>query len=182
MGASLATWPNSPNTISGVLPGKYILRVFPNEDAYAKQVFLRGREVTNPDFELTMPGEMEIVLAAGGRTVTGTVPGSPSRWPDTKVILVPEQPRQGAFTTIYHGDVDQRGEFVIWSVIPGRYRSFFVTSFDEGLWENREFFQQIAEHGAVIEVPSGVSDKALRITPHSLPTNVVERAVTNLAH
>jgi Carboxypeptidase regulatory-like domain len=183
-GPALATWPNRPNAISNILPGRYILRVYPNEDAYAKQVFVGGKEVAGPELELASGAdELEIVLARGTRDIGGRF-----AWPDSSprsatAILVPEQPRPGASAGVYRADLDQRGEFIIWSVPPGRYRAFVVTDFDEGIWENRDFFRLVADRGVVVEVPEGAGDSAvMRIEPKLLPAVALERAIARMAH
>jgi protocatechuate 3,4-dioxygenase beta subunit len=178
-GAALATWPNRPGVISNVSPGRYVLEVSTNENAYVKKLLVRGKEITDLEFELNSADDhLEIVLAKGTQVVAGTF-----AWPDPRpkgasAILVPEQPRPGGFTSVYHADIDQSGEFILRSVSPGRYRSFVVTNFDGGLWENRDLFRLVADQGVALEVPENPTDNsAARVKPTLLPVAVMERAI-----
>ena len=182
IGATLSTWPNHPGVISNVSPGRYILEVSPDENAHVKQLLVHGKEVTSADFQLDgAADQLEIVLAKGTRTICGTF-----AWPDprpigVRAILVPEKPRPGGFTIVHQADIDQSGEFTFWSVSPGRYRSFVVTDFDEGLWENRDFFRLVSDRGLLVEVPEGAKDNsAIRISPALLPPAAVERAMAQM--
>jgi hypothetical protein len=181
-GATLSPLPNRPGLISNVSPGRYILEVFPNEDAYVKQLLVHGREVSGAEFELdSAADQLQIVLAKGTRDISGTF-----AWPDprpmgARAILVPEQPRPGDFAIVRQADIDQRGEFTFWGVSPGRYRGFVVTGFDEGLWENRDFFRLVADQGVAVAVPEGASEEMqVRMRPMLLPAAAVERAVAEI--
>jgi hypothetical protein len=181
---TMPTWSNSAGVIPNVLPGRYLLKVYPNERAYVKKVLMRGREIDSWEVELeSAADQLEIVLAKGGRDIRGTFAWPEPRPVNASAILVPEQPRPGNFTTLDRADIDQRGEFTFCSVAPGRYRSFVVTDFDQGLWENRDFFRLVADHGTVVEVPEGeTATETTDIKPILLPAAVIERAIARLGN
>jgi len=182
-GPILSTWPNRPGVISNVSPGRYILEVSTNEIAYyVKKLLVRGKEITNWEFELNnADDQLEIVLAKGTSTVTGTFVWPDARPTGVSVILVPERPRPGDFAMVHRADIDQRGEFVFGSVPPGRHRSFVVTDYDEGLWENRDFFGLVADQGVAVELPVDAADNTVvRIKPALLPAAVLDRAMAQM--
>ncbi len=181
---TMQTWSNSAGVISNVLPGRYLLKVSPNERAYVKKVLMHGREIDGWEVELeSAADQLEIVLAKGGRDIRGTFAWPEPRPVNASAILVPEQPRPGNFTTVDRADIDQGGEFTFLSVAPGRYRSFVVTDFDQGLWENRDFFRLVADQGTVVEVPEGeTATETTDIKPILLPAAVIERAIARMGN
>jgi hypothetical protein len=186
-GATLRTWPQNPDTIQSVSPGRYLLRIrfSPNtyQGGYAKRVLADGEEVTNAALALTGPVTLDVVLAIGTRQIEGSFKGSDPVPPDLSAILVPEQPRPGTWASVYRADIDQRGEFVFWDVPPGDYRAFVVPGYDEGLWENRDFFRFVADRGTVVAVPEGSGEALpIKISPTLLSPVDVERAASHIGN
>jgi hypothetical protein len=186
-GGTLSTWPQHPVTIESVSPGRYLLRISfsssTHEGAYAKRILVDGREVTTPELELQGPTDLDIVLAKGTRQIVGSLTISSPVPPNLSAILVPEQPRPGRWTSVYHSDMDQRGEFVFWSVAPDTYRAFVVSGYEEGLWENRDFFRSVADLGTVVVVPEdGSGSLPIKLGPTVLSPVEVERAASRIGN
>jgi hypothetical protein len=49
--------------------------------------------------------------------------------------------------------IDPTGHFQFPFVPPGRYFAFVAPRFDEGLWQNADFVQQVAGWGVSVDVP-----------------------------
>jgi hypothetical protein len=180
-GPTLATF-GASHVILGVSPGRYILAVSTNEEAYVKQVLLNGRVVSDPDLALSNADDkVEIVFAKGTGTVDGRFVWTDPKPVGVSAVLVSDPPRPGDYAVVHHTDIDQRGEFRFVRIAPGRYRSFVVTDFDEGLWENREFFRLIADKGVGVDMPEDATGAAaVRIQPALLPVSEVERAIAQM--
>jgi len=126
---------------------------------------------------------LEVVLAKGTREIEGSFKSPAPIPPGLSAVLVPEQSLPGAWTTVYHSDIDQRGEFVFWNVPPGSYRAFVVSGYDEGLWENRDFFRLVADRGTVVVVPESSGEALpIKLGPTLLSPVEVERAAFRIGN
>ena len=123
------------------------------------------------------------MLAKGTREIFGSVTISSPVPPDLSTVLVPEHLRPGGWTSVYHSDMDQRGGFVFSYVAPGRYRAFVVSGYDEGLWENRDFYRSVADLGTVVVVPEdGSGALPIKLGPMVLSPVEVERAASRIGN
>jgi hypothetical protein len=96
-------------------------------------------------------GEVEIVLGTGTGQIDGTVRPPAPLPPGVTAILVSAD-GVTANTGARSAAIDQAGRFQFRFVPPGRYFVLSATDFDEDLWQNMEFVQQIRERGVSVDV------------------------------
>jgi hypothetical protein len=126
---------------------------------------------------------LEVLLAKGTRQIVGSFTNSSPARANLSAILVPEQPPPTGWTSVYQSDTDQHGEFVFWNVPPGGYRAFVVSDYDEGLWENRDFFRLVADHGSEVAVSEGAGEALpIKVDPKLLSPVEVQRAASRIGN
>jgi protocatechuate 3,4-dioxygenase beta subunit len=165
-------------------PGRYIISLGPGSDEdYVKSISYGGQEVLGQiiDFSQGSVGEVEITVTKGAGRVEGSVSQDDSDIPKEKagavqVALISARARfdpAGAILT----PADQTGHFSFRGVPPGKYYAFAAQDVDAGLWENRDFFEQI--RGAGVEVNIAESGR-VQVQVPLLASSDVERALTAL--
>lgn len=172
---------------ASVPPHRYILALPTASDKdYVKSASHGGQDILGQpvDFSQGAAGEIEIVVAPGAGRVEGrvTVPSQNDSdkgqevWNGVEVALVSDHPRwdsAGAFTT----SLDQSGHFSFKGVPPGRYYAFASATVDNGVWRNREFFDQIRSSGVQVDLPEK-GRVEIQVTP--LDGGTAERALAAL--
>jgi len=140
-------------TFPDLIPGRYVLAVPNGGPYYIKKLIYDQTAMTDPAIAVNRASrhEMELVLSHADSKVRGSVD-----WPDShttggSAVLVAEHPTPGNLPVL-SAELTQTGTFEFSFVAPGRYRLFATQDFDAGLWENRDFFQAIAESGVEVEV------------------------------
>ncbi len=142
--------------------GVHVITLAPEHDIYIRSISYNGHEVEGGriDFTNGAVGEVDIVLATGTGQVNGTV-----HWPDSAPGAPPPPLPPNAVAVLVSAagvtgnsgarsvSIDPAGHFQFPFVPPGRYFAFISQRFDEGLWQNADFVQQIAEWGASVDVP-----------------------------
>ncbi len=164
--------------------GRYILSLQPGSDQdYVKSISYGGQEVLGQviDFSQGSVGEVEITVTKGAGRVVGTVSQDDSDVPKEKagavqVALISALARfdhAGAFLTT----ADQAGHFSFTGVPPGKYYAFAAQDVDAGLWENRDFFEQVRSAGVEVNV---AESSRTPVQVKLLASNDVERPLTAL--
>ena len=164
--------------------GRYIIALPTRSDKdYVKSASYGGRNILGQevDFSQGVSGEIDIVVAPGAGRVEGsvTIPlqadsnAAKESWNGAEVALISDRPRldlAGAFIT----SLDQSGHFAFKGIPPGKYYAFASAAVDNGIWRNREFFDQIRSAGVEVELPEN-GRVEIQVTP--LDGSAVERAL-----
>jgi hypothetical protein len=141
--------------------GVYVISLAPESDLYIQSISYNQREVEDGRLDLSngVSGDVDIVLGTGTGQVEGTV-----HWPDAVPGAPPPPLPPGAAAVLVSAsgvtgntgarsaDIDQSGHFQFRFVPPGRYFVFVSPQFDEGLWQNIDFVQQIRDGGVSVDV------------------------------
>ncbi|MBV8808207.1 MAG: hypothetical protein JO033_05990, partial [Acidobacteriaceae bacterium] len=167
--------------------GRYIISVStPSEKDYVKSVSYGGQDTLGQpvDFSQGVSGEIEIVVGPGAGRVEGSVT-APSQNDSNaaqealngmEVALISDRPRfdgAGAFIT----SLDQSGLFSFKGVPPGKYYAFASAAVDNGLWRNREFFDQVRSAGTEVDLTEN-GRVEIKIAP--MDGDAAERAIAGL--
>jgi protocatechuate 3,4-dioxygenase beta subunit len=135
--------------VRGLPPGAYILS--------ARQ---GTRDVLREDLVVSdSPVSLDIVIAARGGTITGTVK-SPEGIPvhNATVALVPESPlrdRSDYYGAYASARTDQAGIFELHGVTPGSYQAYAWLSVPGGAYRNASFMKPYAGKGVAVAVSRG---------------------------
>ncbi len=117
-------------TIEGVAPGRYFaaIDVRSSDEIYVKSVRMGGQDITNAPVDLLAGGgDLEVVLAKGAATLTGTLIGDDGEpLPGRQVSVWPKIMNLGRSDSgVQTATTDQNGTFKVTGMIPGDY--FAVT-------------------------------------------------------
>ncbi|MEO8027454.1 MAG: carboxypeptidase regulatory-like domain-containing protein [Bryobacteraceae bacterium] len=153
--------------ISSVPPGKYSPQLFTPEGFYIKSIKVDDRQSEEVDAIPQAHIKVDIVLAAGGGVVTGTVEG-----PDGK-------PAAGAFVTTHWADgatsrpdrekiaiSDAKGAFKLQNLPPGTYRVFAWDDGRTGEWRSAELRKEFEGKSATVKLTeTGNESVTLKVIP-----------------
>jgi protocatechuate 3,4-dioxygenase beta subunit len=165
-------------------PGRYVIFLGPSSDEdYVKSMSYGGQEVLGQVIDLSKgsAGEVEITITKGAGRVEGTVSQDDSDVPKEKaaalqVVLISARARFDSAAALLT-PADQAGHFSFTAVPTGKYYAFAAQDVEAGLWENRDFFEQIRSAG--VEVNLAESGRVQIQVPLLAPSDV-ERALTAL--
>jgi hypothetical protein len=148
-----------------------------------KSMSYGGQEVLGQVIDLSKgsAGEVEITITKGAGRVEGTVSQDDSDVPKEKaaalqVVLISARARFDSAAALLT-PADQAGHFSFTAVPTGKYYAFAAQDVEAGLWENRDFFEQIRSAG--VEVNLAESGRVQIQVPLLAPSDV-ERALTAL--
>jgi hypothetical protein len=145
-----------------VLPARYVISFphIPDVD-YVKSISYGGQEVLGQAIDLSqgVSGEVEITVTKGAGHVEGNV-SVPSKEDSTaakdamsglQATLISDRARFDDAAT-FLSDVDQSGHFSFSGVPPGKYFAFATQALETGLWQNRDFLEQLRGEGVEVNV------------------------------
>ena len=128
-------------------PGVYIADIRQAERSiYDQGVITVGRDSADP---------VEVVLAAGGGRVEGTVEGADKVADTIRVSLVPDGSRRDNLL-LYRRASLVGGRFVLTDVLPGSYKLYAWEDLPTGADENAEFMTPYENRGRAVTVRAGV--------------------------
>jgi hypothetical protein len=165
-------------------PGRYVISLsLGSDEDYVKSISYGGQEVLGQVIDLSQgsAGEVEVTITKGAGRVDGAVFQDDSDVPKEKaaavqVVLISARARFDNAAALLT-PADQAGHFSFTRVPPGKYYAFAAQDVEDGLWENRDFFEQI--RGAGVEVNVAESARVQLQVP-LLASSDVERALNAL--
>jgi TonB family protein len=102
------------------------------------------------------PGELQVVLSAGGGVIEGSVQDSQKKGVVTDVMLVPERTRRGNPMFYKNVQSDIAGNFRFATLPPGEYKVFaWEVIPSPGAIQNPEFLAQHEQRGVAVTVRDG---------------------------
>ena len=162
--------------------GEYVIELSGPADLYVKSVTHNQRDAPGGRLALTgIGGELEVVLAAGGGHVHGSV-----QWPDPlpagplpvyTAVLVSAAGVTGN-SGVRLAPVDPDGRCRWDHVPPGRYFAWVITHFDEDLWQDMEFVELVKGRASSLELDAQGNAS---VTVAILPDGDVRRTMTGMA-
>jgi hypothetical protein len=161
--------------LDNVVPGDYRIEILqlqsrmpfgPND--FLKEGRFEAVDVLSSPlrFSNTSAGMLEVVIAAAGGKVSGTVHDMRSQpVPHAQIVIVPDGARHRP--ELYRrGTADESGQFTIPAVAPGDYRVFSWESLEEYAWFDPELLAHHQTRGAHVRVSeSSTSSVSVRIIP-----------------
>jgi hypothetical protein len=155
-----------------VLPDRYRLELgaLPN-GLYVKSIRAGTSDATDSPIDLTkgVPGPIEVVLATGGGSISGTVrnsKGDPA--PGAMVTLVPKNPPAVRRDLAKRGFTDQNGAYQLRGIVPGEYRLIAWEEVEPGAAEDPEFRRPFERYAIDAKVEAGASlTQALEMVPRT---------------
>jgi len=155
-----------------VLPDRYHLELGALPDAlYVKSIRIGNTDATDAPIDLMtgVPGPLEVVLAAGGGSIAGTVrnsKGDPA--PGAMVTLVPKNPPAVRRDLAKTGFTDQNGAYQIRGVVPGEYRLIAWEEVEPGAAEDPQFRRPFERYAMDAKFDAGSSlTQALEMVPRT---------------
>jgi hypothetical protein len=129
------------------------------QNGYVKAIRLAGRDVLTDRIlvtEGTPPGELQVVLGAGGRL--GGLAVNERRDPlvNATVALLPEESLRRRVDLYRSATTDLMGRFQIQGIAPGNYRAFAWEQVERDAWHNADFMRPIESRGVAVEIRENV--------------------------
>jgi len=153
----------------GVVPvGTYALTMPATSGIYVADIRQSGRSVLDQG-RITVGKDsadpVEVVLAADGGRIEGTVEGADKTSTTVRVSLIPEGARRDNLL-LYRRAALVQGRFALTDVPPGNYRLYAWEDLPVGADENAEFMAAYGTRGRAVTVRAGVamSDMTLSLT------------------
>jgi hypothetical protein len=155
--------------LSGIWPGRYLLRVSAPANLYVKSQRLGSDDVLETPLDLTggAGGALSLVLGTGTGEVSGTVSsedGTPVV--SAMVVLIPESAKRRELQQFYRMATAQAGAYKLAGVPPGRYKLFAWERIPTFAWMDPDVLKPVESKGKTIEVQEGSKDTVdLRALP-----------------
>jgi hypothetical protein len=135
-------------------PGVYFTMVAARgpglESFYSKSVIYGGKEITETGLTLpTSPATLEIVIAADGATVQGSVVNAKNEPVDgATVIAIPANPKLRRWAELYQpATTDENGQFTIQGLRPGEYQVYAWQDIDSYTFLDPDFMRGYEDRG-----------------------------------
>jgi hypothetical protein len=157
-------------SIANVGPGEYRVYVNPLlapfqwgapnvpqalQNMYVKSVRLGNQNLLTDRVRVTNgvpPGEIEVVIAAGGR-VDGTVfSDRRDAMPNVMVALVPDGALRQRTDLYRTATTDTNGRFHMQGVPGGLYKAYAFEEAPQDIWQNADFMRPLEVRGAAVDV------------------------------
>ena len=143
-----------PNAGPGVYFTALSARSSGLEDFYTKSVAYGDSDITETGLQLpTSPATLELVIAADGATVQGSVIDSKNEPVDgATVVAIPSNPKLRRWSELYQtSDTDQNGHFTLRGVRPGGYRLYAWRDIDPYAFLDPEFMRDYTDRGQALK-------------------------------
>ena len=144
------------------MPDVYTLRVLPLPDGlFVRDVRLGGQAISADHFEISVSGQLEIVLSSMSGTIIGSVHDADDRpFPNSSVTLIDLDGRSRPSRT----GVDDAGNFRFTGLRPGKYSLSAWEEVDDDLWQDPEFRKKYEGHAIEVTVgPKEIQAAKLRV-------------------
>lgn len=138
-----------------IAPGRYAILNIRSLPAghYVREVKLAGQEISPDDFEITVSGQMEIVLSNQAGAIRGTVVDAEGKpFPGASVTLIPTEAR----THPLRLPADAAGNFECTGLRPGKYKLFAWEEVDDNLWQDPDFRKK--HENRAVEITVGLKE------------------------
>lgn len=139
------------------LPGTYELDLqdLPY-DAYVLSAKAGDRDFLAEGLNISRDTEMEVVLAAPGAVVEGTVRAAAGNsLGNATVALVPDAPYRRSWVRYRSVVTDPGGKFEIHGIAPGTYKLFAWPELEGAAYRNAEFMKEFEERGKPVKLEKG---------------------------
>jgi hypothetical protein len=151
-----------------VEPGIYSCEVpLENQRLYVKQVTFAGQMQAGKyvDLRSGRPGVIEVILSAGVARLEGHIlapkdgtNGDTSE--ETTVILAREAAADDEVSIAKHAIADEKGQFKLEAVPPGKYRLFAIQGFDAEVWGSPELAAELASKCVEVDLKENENKSA----------------------
>jgi hypothetical protein len=135
-------------TFPATAPGFYVADIRQG----ARSIYDQGRITVGKD----SAEPVEVVLAANGGSVSGTVEGADKASSPIRVSLIPEGVRRENLL-FYKRAAVTNGRFAFTDLPPGSYKLFAWEDLPTGADENAEFMRQYEQRGRAVTIRAGVA-------------------------
>jgi len=133
--------------VGGLPPGAYVADIrYGAASAFDDGIDIGGQ-----------PQPLQIVVAANGATVQGTVVSKSRPMSSVAVVLVPQESRRQNAALYKNVVTDNNGQFTIQAVAPGSYTIFAWQSVVSGAWQNAKFLEKYQSQGKPVTAQRGGS-------------------------
>jgi hypothetical protein len=148
---------NGSFTVQRVVGQTYRVHVTPpHENLYLKSAKADGADVTEKDFPVRGPLQLELVLAGDAGAVEGEVRNQETPAVGAMVALVPKRNRRNLPEYYRLSSSDSNGRFRIAGVVPGEYVLLSFDDVDPEECYDPEFLRQYERKGSdVVVAPAG---------------------------
>jgi hypothetical protein len=169
-----AVQPNGTFTLANVPPGDYRIYVAPYltgfqwnsapvpqqlQNGFVKAVGLAGRDVLSDGLlvsENAPPGEIQIVLASGGRLTGLAVNDRREPLANATVALVPALALRRRTDLYRSATTDISGRFQMQGIAPGTYSAYAWEQVARDAWQNGDFMRSIEGRGTQVQIREGM--------------------------
>jgi protocatechuate 3,4-dioxygenase beta subunit len=128
--------------------------------AYALSMKQDGAAVRADQVRVSRDTTLEVVFAAGGGSVAGTVRNAKGEKVTNAVVAVLPSGALREHGHLYRNATsDQNGNFVVTGVAPGAYDVFAWSDLEGDAFRNAEFMKRFEERGSAVAVKGGVAAK-----------------------
>jgi protocatechuate 3,4-dioxygenase beta subunit len=156
--------------LTGVWPGRYLVRVSAPVNFYVKSQRLGSEDVLETPLDLTggSAGALSIVLGISTGEVSGTVTsedGTPVA--SAMVVLIPESAKRRELQDSYRlMTTGQAGGYKLTGVAPGRYKLFAWEKISNGAWMDPDILKPVESQGKPVDIRETSKDTVnLRALP-----------------
>lgn len=134
------------------MPDDYRLRILSVPDGFfVRDVRLGGQAVSPDHFEISISGQLEIVLSSMAGSIIGSVHNADDRpFPNSSVTLIALDGKSLPSRT----GVDNEGNFRFTGLRPGKYSLMAWEEVDDDLWQDPEFRKKYGDLAAEVTVGS----------------------------
>jgi hypothetical protein len=167
MGVPMATAKDDGTfSIENVAPDRYRVQVFGSpQGTWLKSVRAGDQEVTESGIDLNagVPGSIDVVLAFGTGTISGTVQDEKQRpAPGSILTLVPDPMKEGRYDLSRMATADQNGRFLLPNIPPGEYKLLAWEDIEPGRAMDPDFLKPFETKAQKVSVrPNGQHQASL---------------------
>ena len=141
------------------MPDDYTLRVLTVPDGFfVRDIRLGGQAISADHFEISVSGQLEIVLSSMAGRIIGSVHNADDRtFPSSSVTLIALDGKSRPSRT----GVDNDGNFRFIGLRPGKYSLMAWEEVDDDLWQDPEFRKKYEDHATEVTVGARETQTAI---------------------